>query len=268
MDLFKKLRDIDEIDFEGANKPKFMKIFLNDGFNFIVIPVNPETIEIKGNNKNETYDVYKGGEVNVLNPSGLETISFSAFFPFYPDRFPYVTTIPLMWRPIAWYSSFFKKRKRNGEPVRLTIPALGLSKMVSIEQFDQSETFGDMDRWYELSLKEYVANPITTGTINPDGTLTIDESRIKAPGMFAIGEKIKARGKALLTPVFDALSPFMTSTLASEDTESVQPQLETDIEDKIVTIVLQDPATKKYLVVDELGNSLGWMDPKDFTQLT
>lgn len=255
---------IDNLELEEAiDKGKFAKIFLNDGFSFIAIPVNPERIDITSANKNSTYDIYKGGEINVLNPKGLSTISFKGFFPFLPKDFPYLTNDVLLWRPITWYARFFKVLMTNGKPCRLTIPSMGISMMVSIENFDQSEEFGDDDRWYDLTVKEWRPTPIISGTINPDGTLTIDEGRLSENGKFALGEKIKARGRSFFSPIFRTLSP----TILTDVTDPNTPKNYKEIEDKVVKIVLQDPTTKLYMVADEEGNSLGWMDSSSFTSL-
>lgn len=74
-----------------------------------LIPVNPDTIEIKESGDGKSYTVAGLGEINVIKAPKLTEISFSGIFPAY--RYPFV----IVKRTSVWSRSIIWRKSGNGE---------------------------------------------------------------------------------------------------------------------------------------------------------
>lgn len=135
------------------------KVYLGE----ILLPVTPEKIQTKINNKNKTYTLLNSSEMNVLKDPGLTEISFDVL-------------LPNMEYPFAVYESGFKKAiyylekiekfKINKSNFRLIIsrelPSGNKLQYTSMQVSLEDYTINDdvkygFDAYVSIKLKQYVA---------------------------------------------------------------------------------------------------------------
>lgn len=141
-----------------------------------IIPVNPESIEVKEEGQGKTYNIVgkggntdetRAGEVNVIKSPKLKEVSFSSIFP--NQIYPFVKDVPLF-VPMH-YINLIRKWSESKHPIRFIFAgsynALATASNIadlsdlnfpaSIESFTWKEVAGGSgDIEYTLSLKEYV----------------------------------------------------------------------------------------------------------------
>lgn len=129
-----------------------MDIYLsiNNREQVIQLPILPSEFEITSPQKHETFETINQGDLKLIGPDGLKSITIDTFFPKKPYAFSrvknkkgweYVKTIE------AW-------RKRE-IPMRLTITGTPINMAVVIDNFDYGVRDGSGDIYYTLSLSEY-----------------------------------------------------------------------------------------------------------------
>lgn len=163
-----------------------------------VIPVNPESIEIKEGGQGKTYDIVgkgggtdetRAGEINVIKNPHLKEISFSSIFP--SQWYPFVTSEHLF-QPM-YYINLIRKWQESRHPIRFVyaghytesaleqkiINLADINIPASIESFEWKEVGGSPgDIEYTLKLKEYVfysARSVKVGTDSNGNTVLIQE---------------------------------------------------------------------------------------------
>jgi hypothetical protein len=130
-------------------------IFFNFKNEIIRLPVNPETITVKKESNNKTYQVLKLGEINILGDVKLSEIKFDIILP--GRIYPFVVTKNDFQNP-DFYIEKFEEYYKSKEPVRLIITGdpMGINQLVSIENIDSEKRAGEDDDIYvKLELKEY-----------------------------------------------------------------------------------------------------------------
>ena len=134
-------------------KPKYQLWFeANGGKVKIQLPVNPETFTVKNSANNSSFTVPGLGEVTVMNEAAPVQISFSSIFPSAYFNGCCVKK-PL---PPTIYAMFFATFVKYKMPVRFTATKFGVTMYVTIENFQYSESGGDVGTYeYSLTLKEY-----------------------------------------------------------------------------------------------------------------
>lgn len=131
-----------------------MEIWLSQNNNQerLLLPVNPETIEMSADGKNTIVDVFNLGELNLIGKKGLDQISIESHF-------------PCEWRRYCQYSAFpspyecvelIKKWWRTTRPISLIITNTSINHAMAIESFTYRQNPGPADVYYTLDLKEYV----------------------------------------------------------------------------------------------------------------
>lgn len=127
----------------------------------VLLPVTPETLQVKVKGRNETVTLMDQGEVNILKSPGLTEISFDALLPnvkysfaVYPDGF----------RKAEYYLSLLEQLKLGGVfwlVVSRRMPdgggLHGTSLKVSVEDYETKEDAGQYgtDVLVSMSLKQF-----------------------------------------------------------------------------------------------------------------
>ncbi|QGQ93955.1 LysM peptidoglycan-binding domain-containing protein [Paenibacillus psychroresistens] len=131
-----------------------------------ILPINPETIDIKESGKGKTYDIVgkgggtsetRAGEINVIQNPALTEISFSSNFP--ASYYPAVIVKEGALQLPSYYLGRIKEWLRSNQPIRIHIVSSSfvIDIPASIEKFDWKEVAGSPgDIEYNISLKEYV----------------------------------------------------------------------------------------------------------------
>lgn len=154
--------------------------FKNQSEQFL-IPVLPESIEIKEQGQGKTYNIVgkgggseetRAGEVNVIKNPKLREVSFSSIFP--AQAYPFLSIRPDFLKPPMEYVAYIRRWMNAKHPIRFifagsryeTVTATrevnsfldyDLNFPASIESFEWKEVAGSPgDIEYTLQLKEYV----------------------------------------------------------------------------------------------------------------
>ena len=134
------------------------------------LPVTPSSLEIQINNKNETYDLVSGGEINVIKTPGLTDISFEFELPNSP--LPYAI-YPDGFQGAKFFLDKLEELKQSDKPFRflLTRPSTQNKRLfdtnflVTIEDYTINEDAeNNSDFVVSLSMKQY--RPYATKVLN------------------------------------------------------------------------------------------------------
>lgn len=133
----------------------------------VQLPINPEELECTVEGNNDTVEIVKLGEVNLIKDRKLTSISFESFFPKY-DWFPGIRTSG-EFEDCDYYKQFFLKIMEDKKPCRFVVTGidfnsfLGDDKLVTIEEFEITHKAGEHeDAYYSIEIKEYVEHEIAT----------------------------------------------------------------------------------------------------------
>lgn len=128
--------------------------FIEYGGQIAHFPVNPETVNFAKESNNETTDVVRLGEINVLGITSLGEISFESFFPGFKNG-AYVQTKNKFWKPKK-YIDLIEKIRREKKPCRFVVTDTLINTLVSIESFEYEYRAGEeSDVYFSITLKEY-----------------------------------------------------------------------------------------------------------------
>ena len=162
----------------------------------IQLPVNPEEVTIVIPGRNETSEVVKLGEINILRTVGLKECTISSFLPV-DSNAPYVLTDGDFKEP-DFYINFFNKIRADKKPARFIISDVGINMLVGVEDFEYGLQAQDDDTQYTLDLKEYKqygskVMKVNNATKKVSKTKKGKKERQKTG--FAIGDIVIASGK-------------------------------------------------------------------------
>lgn len=128
----------------------------------VLLPVAPESLQVKVNGKNETMVLMDQGEVNVLKKRGLTEVAFDALLP--NVRYPFAR-YPDGYRGADYYISKLEGLKDSISPFQFVVSResaggrwlYGTSLKVSLEEFTMKEDAGNYgtDVLISLKLKQY-----------------------------------------------------------------------------------------------------------------
>lgn len=137
-----------------------MEIFLStkDRRQIIMLPIIPSEIKINSPSQNEVYTTISQGDIKLIGPPGLRTISFSSFFPF--ENYPFAKD--RTYKGMR-YVHMIERWKANKEPIRIIISgrkASILNMLCAIESIEYGPRDGTTDIYYDLSLSEFKLLPL------------------------------------------------------------------------------------------------------------
>lgn len=133
---------------------KFYIGLLDNSEEEILLPVNPEEINVTQSGSTETYNIYQFGEVVSSGDRKLLKISISSFFPL--EEAPFVMTNNLE-HPSVYVNKIYSWKQSNKI---LTFKVTGgyypIDRLWMIEDFEITEKAGEVgDIYYTMSLTEY-----------------------------------------------------------------------------------------------------------------
>lgn len=145
-------------------------------FDEIRLPIAPEKIETKINNKNKTIDLLNAGEVNILKNPGLTEYTFEILLPKY--RYPFAV-YPDGFKEQSYYLDYFEKLKkettkgfqfiifRNAEKTTM----FNTNTTCSLEDYSIiDDAKNGFDILVSIKLKQYKSYQTQTITIKEDTT--------------------------------------------------------------------------------------------------
>jgi Uncharacterized protein containing LysM domain len=140
-----------------------MKIYITQGADRIILPINPEKLRLTEKSKNKEQSVLGLGDVNIPDVRGLNEIKFDSFFPFAWNYYCNVGQAELR-SPIE-YVNLLMKFKNSKKPVNLVIAGNmqnilkangNASGLFLIEGMDYEIRAGEEnDIYYSIALKQY-----------------------------------------------------------------------------------------------------------------
>lgn len=153
----------------------------------ILIPVTPQSLEIKIKNQNKTVTLINDTEYNFLKGAGLTEISFDILLP--AVKYPFAV-YENGFKNQKYYLDELERLKVSKKPFRFYVSrelpnGTGLydtDMNVSLEDYTIKESADNgFDLTVSINLKEYA--PITTTDINisSDGTVTEEKTRVESP---------------------------------------------------------------------------------------
>lgn len=149
----------------------------------LLLPVTPEKIVTKIVNKNETFDLINGEQLNLLKSSGLTEIEFDFLLP--NEEHPFTNYILGFVSPKV-YLDRIKDLRDNKKSCKFTLireknyrePLFNLNIRVSIEDYQIIEQHDNgFDILVSIKLKQYDLRGTRTGSIDGNGKLVIKEER-------------------------------------------------------------------------------------------
>lgn len=136
-----------------------MDIYLSkmDRSQIIKLPVIPSEIIVSSPSQNETFSTISQGEIKLIGPEGLESLSLSSYFPvkdypFLKDR---------SYRGME-YVDIIKDWKKRKFPIRLVITGQSplVNTLCAIENLEYGPRDGTGDIYYTLALGEFKMLPL------------------------------------------------------------------------------------------------------------
>lgn len=132
-----------------------VELSFNNKDEVLILPVNPQSIDVSESGQGKTYDVVGIGEVNVIKNRKLTDYSLSSIFP--AQKYPFVVGDELLY-PVE-YIKMIEKWMTTKRPIRFIFKSntFDINTAASIESFDWKEVAGSGgDIEYTLQLKKYV----------------------------------------------------------------------------------------------------------------
>lgn len=120
----------------------------------VQLPVNPEKLEVSVDGNNKSTEIIQIGEITLIKKKKLAKISWESWLP-YESWWTGIRTKG-SFQSADFYVDFITKIREACKPCRLVITGVGLSTLVSIEDFEWWRQGGDHeDTYYSIDLKEY-----------------------------------------------------------------------------------------------------------------
>jgi nucleoid-associated protein YgaU len=134
-----------------------IELSFNNYSDSFLIPINPESMEIKEGGQGKTYTVASLGEINVIKSPRLTEISFSSTFP--AQRYPFVVVKESERLAPERYLEKINAWRESKRPIRFhaVSSTYVIDMPMSIENFEWKEVAGSPgDIEYQLALKKHV----------------------------------------------------------------------------------------------------------------
>lgn len=216
-------------------------MYIETGDLLIKFPILPEEIKIKSSSNNETFEVVKLGEINVLKERKLKEFSFSTFFPATYDLYPFLNVTENEFINASILVNELENIRRTKKPFRFILDNSIINMLCSIEDFSYGYVYGDDDIHFELSFKEYKDISVKELLIDTSSTSELNQREKPILKSVTIGCDVKVNG----TPCRDSYGTGPGKLL-------------NDFEGKI-NFVKNDNRSHPYHVTDKNGGYKGWV---------
>ena len=152
----------------------------------ILIPVTPQSLEIKIKNQNKTVTLINDTEYNFLKGAGLTEISFDIFLP--AVKYPFAV-YENGFKNQKYYLDELERLKVSKKPFRFYVSrelpnGVGLydtDMNVSLEDYKIKESADNgFDLTVSISLKQYISVTTIDINISSDGTATEEKTRVES----------------------------------------------------------------------------------------
>lgn len=181
--------------------------FLEYNGQVVQLPVNPEKLEVSVDGNNKSTEIIQIGEITLIKKKKLAKISWESWLP-YEGWWPGIRTKG-SFQSADFYVSFITKIREDCKPARLIVTGVGLSTLVSVEDFEWWRQGGDHeDTYYSISLKEYKefsiavlapkvtpAAPATPKPVTSVGTVAPKAKVTPAPTQITVGCEVILNGR-------------------------------------------------------------------------
>ena len=154
----------------------------------ILLPVTPQSLEIKIKNQNKTVTLINDTEYNFLKGAGLTEISFDILLP--AVKYPFAV-YENGFKNQKYYLDELERLKVSKEPFRFYVSRElpnGASlydtefEYVSLEDYTIKESADNgFDLTVSISLKQYISVTTIDINISSDGTATEEKTRVESP---------------------------------------------------------------------------------------
>lgn len=152
----------------------------------VQFPVNPEKLEVSVSGNNKSTEIIEIGEITIIKKKKLADISWESWLP-YQSWWPGIRTKG-QFQSAQFYLDFIQRIREDCKPCRLVVTGVGLSTLVSIEDFDWWRQGGDHeDTYYSIKLKEYKEYSIAM--LEPKVTTTNNTTTTDTRPVTAVGTK-------------------------------------------------------------------------------
>lgn len=162
----------------------------------MLLPVNPEKLNIKIKNQNKTLNLINGDEINILNNQGLSEIEFEALFP--QVKYPFAVYKKGVFQGATVFTEQLKEFKKDKKPFQFIVtrllPVQQIAKLstvinkkanifhtnmtVSLEDYTMIEdSRNGFDLLVTIRLKEYKYYGTQKAKISDNGEMIIEEER-------------------------------------------------------------------------------------------
>ena len=222
-------------------------MYMETGDLLIKFPILPEEIKIKSSSNNETFEVVKFGEINVLKDRKLREFSFTSFLPAKYDLYPFLNVTEDEFIEAGTLVNEIGKVRESKKPFRFILDGSIINMLCSIEDFTYGYVYGDDDVHFELSFKEYRDISVKELFIDNGAkgtTAEFNEREEPVLKEITVGCDVKVSG----TPHRDSFGNGPGTTL-------------NDFEGKL-NFVKTDNRSHPFHVTDKEGNYKGWVTPE------
>lgn len=251
---------IAEIQSGKTSRPEVLNYAKQYFQNNLILPVNPETLEITTNSDNKKTNVVKLGEIVIPKGVNLSTLTIESFFPgggtitniinngYIPSYF--VGALDSIFSNFTGkqYFEYFETLQNTGIPVRLVISDCGVDMDVLVESIKKRYVSCDEDLHYTLNLIEYKkhsAMKLQTKTVQSVAGTTkkvVPTVKPRVKKGLAVGDTVIVNGKYF----YDSFGskPFGTFK---------------NFRGKISHMASNSKATNKYHITTMEGGWRGWV---------
>ncbi len=246
----------------------------------LVLPVNPETLELTTQSDITTTEVVKLGEVAIPKGAKLSSLTIESFFPYKQDNNIFdvaskvanavgsllpagVTTGLNIFSSFTAdkYYRYFQQLQRVGAPVRLVISECGVNMDVIVESIEKKYITCDKDMWYTLQLREWrdptptsLGMKLISGLITGITTTAVD--MIGSGGTTKVASPAPPRQKKGLA-VGDTV--IVNGTYCYDSFGSKPYGTFKEFRGKISHMASNSKATHKYHITTPDGGWRGWV---------
>lgn len=175
-----------------------MEIYLKAESSEIRIPVLPSSFGIQTSQNNQSINIVRIGDINIIGNRGLKGLSFGSFFPLYEGRHGYERHGPHK-DPFSLVNKI-EKWKDDKKIVRVIITGTNINTEYLIDDFQYGVEDGSGDIVYSISFSEYIRPKVSVTIGKKSALYSSSRSTKTAPVTYTVkkGDTLKSIAKKQL----------------------------------------------------------------------